>query len=146
MADGTGDTRRIVVGYDGSEASEPALRWAFGQAQTIGAALEVVRAWYLPVTYGVPLVSSAEEIATAADESLNETVDKLAAEHPGVRVERTVVPGHAAAVLLERAKDADLLVVGSHGHGGFVGALLGSVSQHCIHHATCPVVVVRSER
>jgi nucleotide-binding universal stress UspA family protein len=146
MADGTGANRRIVVGYDGSEASERALRWAFGQAQATGSVVEVVRAWYLPVTYGVPLVSSGEEIAAAVEQSLTAAVDKLSAEHPGVRVERQVVPGHAAAVLLERAKDADLLVVGSHGHGGFVGALLGSVSQHCIHHATCPVVVVRAER
>ena len=65
--------------------------------------------------------------------------------YPDIVVHQLVQRGHPAAVLIEQAKGADLLVVGSHGRGGFIGALLGSVSQHSVHHATCPVVVVRSE-
>lgn len=144
MADGDA-TPRIVVGVDGSEAAERALRWALAQARVTGAVVEAVQAWHLPVGYGVPMVVPADEdVAAATEQSLAETVDRVIAAYPGVRVDQQVLPGHAAMVLLEQARDAELLVVGSHGHGGFVGALLGSVSQHCIQHATCPVVVVRA--
>ena len=78
------------------------------------------------------------------DLTLNVTVADERATHPRVEVRQQVLRGHPATVLLEQAKDADLLVVGSHGHGGFVGALLGSMSQRCTHYASCPVVVVRS--
>lgn len=147
MTDEVGARRRIVVGVDGSEASERALQWALAQARATDSVVEAVQAWNLPVSYGVPLMMpSGDDIAAAAEQSLAESVATAKAGYPDVPVEQEVVPGHAATVLLERAKDADLLVVGSHGHGGFVGALLGSVSQHCIQHATCPVVVVRAER
>src|SRR5258708_1573748 len=63
-----------------------------------------------------------------------------------VSVNPVVRHGHAAQELLDAADEADLLVVGSRGHGGFAGALLGSVSQHCIHHAPCPVVIIRGQR
>lgn len=71
--------------------------------------------------------------------ALNEVED----EAEGVEIEQRVVQGSAGGALVEAARDADLLVVGSRGHGGFVGLLLGSVSQQCVHHAPCPAVVVR---
>lgn len=135
---------RIVVGVDGSATSEPALRWALEQARLTGATVAAVHAWDMPISYGVPvMLNSGEDLAAAAERLLEETVAKAAAGYPQVPVERQVVRGHPATVLLDAAEDAELLVVGSHGHGGFVSALLGSVSQHCIHHASCPVVVVR---
>ncbi|MFC7483306.1 universal stress protein [Luedemannella flava] len=87
-----------------------------------------------------------EDLADAAQQSLAGVVGEASAAYPDVVVRQRVLRGHPAAVLIDAASRADLLVVGSHGHGGFVGALLGSVSQHCAHHATCPVVVVRAER
>lgn len=74
---------------------------------------------------------------------LEEAIAGAGALPPGVKIQPTVRQGNAAQVLLEDAKGAELLVVGSRGHGGFTEALLGSVGQHCVHHATCPVVVIR---
>ena len=74
---------------------------------------------------------------------LETTVAETLGEDPGLEIELVVAEGHAAPVLVEAAKGADLLVVGSRGHGGFAGMLLGSVSEHCVHHASCPVIVVR---
>ena len=88
-------------------------------------------------------IVDADELASASEQALAETVTEVAGADPPVRVESYVLTGHPAYELAQYAKDADLLVVGSRGHGGFVGALLGSVSDHCVHHATCPVVVIR---
>jgi len=77
--------------------------------------------------------------------SLSEAVAEVSPP-PGVTVHQVVVEGNPAQVLLDAAKDADLPVVGSRGHGGFADALIGSVSVRCLHHATCPVVVIRSPK
>jgi nucleotide-binding universal stress UspA family protein len=87
-----------------------------------------------------------DELAKAAEEELDRVLDEALVGHEGVRVEKAVVEGPAAPLLLDLAKDADLLVVGSRGHGGFVGLLLGSVSQHVVHHSPCTVVVVPPPR
>jgi nucleotide-binding universal stress UspA family protein len=135
------------VGVDGSPPSVRALQWAFEQAEVTGAVVDAVVAWDIPRTYGFgPTVLEGEDLAGAARESLATAVQRVSAGHPGVVVQQSVLRGHPAAVLIGEAKDADLLVVGSRGYGGFVGALLGSVSQHCVHHATGPVVVVHSDR
>ena len=136
---------RIVAGVDGSAASVRALRWALRQAEATGAVVEAVTAWNIPTSYGFgPTVLEGEDLAAVARQTLAAAVDDASAAYPDI-VHQLVRRGHPAAVLIEQAKGADLLVVGSHGHGGFIGALLGSVSQHSVHHATCPVVVVRSE-
>ncbi|MFD2082901.1 Nucleotide-binding universal stress protein, UspA family [Actinopolymorpha cephalotaxi] len=136
---------RIVVGVDGSEVSVDALRWALRQAQISGGVAEAVCVWDLPTAYTVgPTVFTGEDFADAAERSLAAAVEQVAAVYPDVLLESQVQRGHAAEVLLDRAKNADLLVVGSRGHGGFVGTLLGSVSLQCVQHAPCPVVVVRS--
>jgi nucleotide-binding universal stress UspA family protein len=104
-----------------------------------------VTAWQYPVAYGYPVpispLSSAEEIAKRV---LRTATDEIEQE-PGEPVPITgkIVEGNAAKVLLEESQDAGLLVIGSRGHGGFAEALLGSTGQHCVHHATCPVVVIR---
>jgi nucleotide-binding universal stress UspA family protein len=133
---------RIVVGVDASEPSKEALRWATAQAELTGSELEVVMSWDTPTTaYWAPLPESwnLEEATSAA---LDETVRETLGDSPRIEVTTTVVKGRAAPVLLERAHDAELLVVGSRGHGGFTGLLIGSVSGYCVAHARCPVVVV----
>jgi nucleotide-binding universal stress UspA family protein len=140
-----GRTARIVVGVDGSDGAAAALRWAVEEAELRQAALDAVTAWHIPYAAGSPaigLVIDPEEERAYAAEQLEEVIGTLGAR-PRVQVNRVVVEGGAARALIEAASGADLLVVGSRGRGGFKGLLLGSVSQQCIHHAPCPVVVVR---
>ncbi|MCD0442014.1 universal stress protein [Glycomyces sp. A-F 0318] len=136
--------QRIVVGVDGSPAAAKALAWALGQAEATGADVEAVQAWEVPVMYGTGMMvlPSGEDFEKAAKQSLDAAVGEAVRDRPGVRVETHAVAGHPAKTLLDMAEDADLLVVGSRGHGGFVGTLVGSVSQYCVAHAKCPVVVV----
>jgi nucleotide-binding universal stress UspA family protein len=136
---------RIVVGVDGSPYSEEALRWAIGQARMTGQPVDAVISWSIPVDYSIgaagPLMTfDWEDVAASA---LKETVAKVAGPPDADRISQRVVMGHPARVLLDAAEDAALLVVGSRGRGGFTGMLLGSVSQHVIARAACPVVVVR---
>lgn len=139
--------QRIVVGIDGSESSTPVLEWAARQAELTGAELDVIVAWEWPTNYGwvAPMPDSFDPAADAKVMVRNALVE-VASTHPGVKATAHVVEGHPAPVLLGRAEDAELLVVGSRGHGEFSGMLLGSVSTHCVAHARCPVVVVRPTR
>jgi nucleotide-binding universal stress UspA family protein len=143
---------RIVVGVDGSEGSKLALAWALDEAKLRRAALVAVHAWMQPYpsaagvagTFVVPVDPSTVEAARNAAEGLLESLVSEA-NTDGVEVERLLVEGPAAEALVETAKRAELLVVGSRGHGGFTGLLLGSVSQQCAHHAPCPVVIIRPQ-
>jgi nucleotide-binding universal stress UspA family protein len=148
MNQGHEQDRRIVVGVDSSHGSKVALRWALNQARLTGASVEVVTAWQHPAmygySYGAMAVPSADDgMAAMAEKALAETVaDVVGTQDKPVDVRTTVDEGPAAHVLLTAAAGAELLVVGSRGHGGFAGMLLGSVSQHCAHHAPCPVIVI----
>ncbi|HEY5251626.1 MAG TPA: universal stress protein [Acidimicrobiales bacterium] len=147
MADEGGNQPRIVVGVDGSESSRQAMRWAAHQAELTGARLEVVITWELPTSFGwVPPYPSdfnpAEDAQTAADEEVSTALGA----HPDVKVQTTVIEGHPAPTLVEASKGAALLVLGSRGHGEFAGMLIGSVSQHCVSTAHCPVLVWRGDR
>jgi nucleotide-binding universal stress UspA family protein len=139
---------RIVVGIDGSDHSKKALRWALDEARLRSASLEVVSAWMLPVYasgYGFAPGDLVDPkiIGDGATEQLELAVAEVVGDSTDVAVERKTVEGMAAQVLVEEAAGADLLVVGSRGHGGFAGLLLGSVSQQCAQHASCPVVIIR---
>jgi len=138
--------RRIVVGVDGSAPAKAALAWAVRQAQLTSAAVEAIIAWEYPATYGYTM-PAAPEINYNFEEIAAQVVANAIAEACGqgepVKITSRVVEGNAAQALLDASAGAELLVVGSRGHGGFVEALLGSVGQHCVHHATCPVVVIR---
>jgi nucleotide-binding universal stress UspA family protein len=137
---------RIVVGVDGSPTSARALSWALRQAESTGSVLEAVHVQDLTASVGMVMsVSRTEDAAAAIERMLSRAVEDAAGGEPTVAVEYVVESGHPAAVLLHHAKQADLLVLGSRGHGGFIGTLLGSVSQHCIRHASCPVVVIRKQ-
>lgn len=136
---------RIVVGVDGSESSKSALAWAIRQAMLTGSVVEAIIAWEYPGAYGYafPAVDDAdfEKIATQA---LAEAIADVARADEPVTITTAVVRDNPARALLNASTGASLLVVGSRGHGGFVEALLGSVGQHCVQHASCPVVVVRA--
>jgi nucleotide-binding universal stress UspA family protein len=144
---------KIVVGVDGSEGAAEALRWAVGEARLRGASLRVVHAWSVPLvlsipsadTFGVPEpAGSMEEVRMALHKEagivLQAALEGIDADD--IEVEGDVVKGKVVRVLVEAANDADILVVGSRGLGGFTGLLLGSVSQQCAHHAPCPLVIV----
>jgi nucleotide-binding universal stress UspA family protein len=140
------DSQRIVVGVDGSPESVAALTWAAQYAKATGGTVQAVLAWHYPAVAGPggggivpPEVSKETERHMRA--SLAEAVAKV---YPDPTAAETCVRyGHPAQVLVGLSKEADLLVVGSRGHGGFTGMLLGSVSIHCVSHAQCPVTVVR---
>jgi nucleotide-binding universal stress UspA family protein len=141
---------RIVVGVDGSGGSIAALRWAAHEASLRGVAVHVVMAWQRPMQYGSanvfglgmdPSIDIEKSLEGAASEETTRLVEETRKERD-VPITWETVEGHPAMALLAIAKDADILVVGSRGHGGFVSALLGSVSQHVVAHAQCPVVVI----
>jgi nucleotide-binding universal stress UspA family protein len=134
---------RIVVGIDGSETAAAALAFAMSEARLHDAELEVIISWTEPYV-GPTMVAVADPtvFADAAARTLGRALDAVDAAAWPVKVSGRVVRGSAAAALVDAAKGADLLVVGSRGRGGFVGLLLGSVSQQVVHHAPCPVVVV----
>ena len=139
--------RFIVVGVDGSDPSLKALRWAAQQARLTGATLRVLTTWEVATGTGwVPTFPVDYDPQAVARQALDEAVTETLGADPDVAVERIVKEGHAAPILLAAAKDADLLVVGSHGHGAFTGMLIGSVSEHLVRHAPCAIVVVHCDK
>lgn len=134
---------RVVVGIDGSPDSRHALSWAVDQAERIGAEVEAITAWEVPLTILVLPTANEADYADRASRVLAQTLDEVLGEHPPVAVHARAVEGRAARVLTTQARDADLLVVGSHGRGELPGMHLGSVASYCVHHAPCPVVVLR---
>lgn len=138
----------VVVGIDGSAGATAALRWAAAEARLRGGRLLIVHAWtpvYTDVLLGGGFSRSrvdGSHAHQAAKELLAQATAGLDAD--GVEIERRAVEGGAPEVLVAAADEGDLLVVGSRGHGGFAGLLLGSVSQQCAHHARCPVVIVHA--
>jgi nucleotide-binding universal stress UspA family protein len=136
---------QIVVGVDGSRGARAALRFAVAEAELRQACVRAVMAWHLPYyggMAGMPLPIEPTGIEEAYRADLDSLVEEVDASSLPTPVERVLVQGTPAAVLLDHTSDAALLVVGSRGRGGFVGLLLGSVSQQVAAHAPCPVVIV----
>ncbi|MBC2639548.1 MULTISPECIES: universal stress protein [unclassified Rhodococcus (in: high G+C Gram-positive bacteria)] len=143
------DSRPIVVGVDGSQVSETAVDEAFALASSFGVGLTAVHAWSGEKQHGLAHASkyvdwSAYEEAVKA--VVSESLAGVRDEYPDVPVEELSTQGVPADVLLRHAATAQLLVVGSHGRGKVMGALLGSVSQNLVHHAPCPVLVCRTRQ
>jgi nucleotide-binding universal stress UspA family protein len=137
---------RIVVGIDASEHAERALKWALDEARLRGADLELVHAVHQPDIAAMPAVlpmPTHEQLVDAGNQLVDEALAKVDTE--GVSVTRDVRSGGAAGVLCARAQDAELVVVGARGLGGFRGLLLGSVTQQVVAHSPRPVVVVVPE-
>lgn len=145
----SGPSRRVVVGADGSEASAQAVRFALAAAGD-GGQVTVIHSWWLEVVDGVVVTTPESEqwrVAVHRHESaLQASLGDTAADYPAVEVRTSVVRGNASEVLLGAAAEADLLVVGSRGRGGFTGLLLGSVSQRVMSLAQCPVAVIHPDR
>jgi nucleotide-binding universal stress UspA family protein len=140
----------IVVGVDQSEGAKEALRFALEEARLRHATLRVVHVWQYGTVGAAGLESfypavgaDLSEVREAAEQLLEQTLREALPDTDSVEVEQRVVEGRPAGVLVNESRDADLLVVGSRGHGGFTELLLGSVSQQVSHHAACPVVIVR---
>jgi nucleotide-binding universal stress UspA family protein len=134
----------VVVGVDGSSGSLAALRWAARQARATGADVRAVTAWQHPRSYGYEVaVTDDWRPDIEADRIANTAIESAAQQLAGVSVETKAVEGHPAVILTGQSEDAELLVVGSRGHGLLTGVLLGSVSEYCASHSACPVVIVR---
>ena len=135
---------RIVVGVDGSPESRRALEWAATEARLRHGTVHVVTAWQHPavvVGYNDDLDRDPDTYRSRAQRLQDDALRAVRVEEVGITGE--VAQGHPAAVLLEASHEADLLVVGAHGYGGFTGLLLGSISNQVIHHARCPALVVK---
>ncbi|MFJ9700623.1 universal stress protein [Streptomyces fradiae] len=140
----------VVVGVDGSPAGEDAVDFAFAEADLRGAPLVALHAWTtwnapLPAPQGaaVPYANPRGALAAEEERLLSEALAGRRERHPEVAVEHRLVHGATREALIEASRTARLLVVGARGRGGFTGLLLGSVSQALLHHAECPVAVVR---
>lgn len=145
----------IIVGVDDSEEARSALRWALDEGRIHRAPVVAIHAWRPPVIPPVvdvapilpppaaDLTALIEGAREAAEELVERVVREVAGDDPGVEVRALAVEDTPAAALLDAAKGAELLVVGSRGHGGFKGLLLGSVSHQVAQHAPCPVVIHR---
>lgn len=134
---------RIVVGVDGSDSSQRALDWALDEARLRTGQVHIVTAWHYPAIGDAAGRAEDHEAFGNTARTIHDAAVKKASE-AGVPVTGDVVEGHPADVLVKTSAGADLLVVGSRGHGGFAGMLLGSVSSHAVQHASCPVLVVRA--
>ncbi|MEI4272172.1 universal stress protein [Klenkia sp. LSe6-5] len=134
---------KIVVAVDGSAPSREALRWGVRQAHLVGGVVQAVTAWTYPDLYGWGAVGAPDWAANAREQQ-DAAVSAALDPADATAVVRQVLEGLTARVLLDAAAGADLLVVGSRGHGAFAGMVLGSVSLHLVTHAPCPVVVVRA--
>jgi nucleotide-binding universal stress UspA family protein len=139
----------VVVGVDSSEGSLAALRWAARYGAATGTPVRAVLVWHYPTTASAPPPGHApaevqQEVEGEEADTLREAIAKAAPDATDAQIHGVVRYGHPAEALIDESSRADLLVVGRRGHGGFLGMHIGSVSQHCVNGAHCPVVVVRS--
>ena len=138
----------VVVGIDGSAGSQEALRFAATEARLRKAKLKLVSAWTLtyvaaPIGMMAPIDDALlPELQKNARAVIDHAVAEVFGDATDIEIEKTIAEGSPAQVLVDAAQGADLLVVGTRGHGGFAGLLLGSVSQQIAHHAPCPIVIV----
>ncbi|MDR1999560.1 MAG: universal stress protein [Frankiaceae bacterium] len=136
------DANRVVVGVDGSEPSKLALRWAAELAPTLGARVEAVAAWHSPSTLGYSYIPDGWRPDLDAEKLLTATVAEVFGDQRPEGLRMLTIEGNPAEVLICESATAKLIVVGSRGHGGFVGLMIGSVSASTAEHAKCPVLVV----
>jgi nucleotide-binding universal stress UspA family protein len=143
----------IVVGIDHSEGAKAALEFAVEEAKLRHATLRAVHAWQF--SFETPGIEQGfypaarpdlSEMHRAAEGALEAAIAEAITDSDGIAVERRVIEGTPGAVLVAESQGADMLVVGSRGHGGFAGLLLGSVGAQCAHHAACPVVIIPHRR
>ncbi len=141
----TGESR-IVVGVDGSAHSEHALRWSAELAAMLSARLEVVLAWEYPASFGWAAIAPDWDPGQDMEKVAADTILAVFGDQPPAGLRVHVREGGAAKVLLDACQGALMLVVGSRGHGGFAGLLLGSVSANVAEHASCPVLIIHGDQ
>ncbi|MFF8196174.1 universal stress protein [Streptomyces bobili] len=144
----------VLVAVDGSPRGQPAIAFAFSEAALRGTDLIALHAWSTWTDHGehalgrpaevVDLVGDVDRLQQEEERELAEALSGQREQYPGVTLRPRLVRGRTRPALIEASVDAQLMVVGARGHGGFTGLLLGSVSQAALHHAHCPVTVVRS--
>ncbi|RSD11666.1 universal stress protein [Amycolatopsis eburnea] len=134
----------IVVGVDHSAISAAALRWAVSEAAVSGRQVVALRAWTFEPIYdlGAAVAGTPQTVADRERQQLEEVVGEVRAEHPDVAVRAELVEHSPAVALEEASKTASMLVLGSHGHNRLLKLLVGSVAEHCLREASCPVVVI----
>ncbi len=137
---------RVVVGVDGSPSSVEALQWAARYAEATHLHIEAVTSWQYPTNFGMTPGPVDWNPSSDAAHMLDNTLKTAFGDAIPAGLRTTVTQGHPAQVLIGASENAQALVVGSRGHGGFVGLLLGSVSVACAEHAYCPVVIAHSAR
>ncbi len=140
---GASGLQKIVVGIDSSMSSIDALRWAVQQAQLTGSVVQAVMAWQYPPSGVVAAVPADLDFNAESRQALDAAIEGVISCASPIEVTRVVEEGEPGPALVQASKGAALLVVGSRGHGAVVGMLIGSVSQYCVTHAHCPVVVLR---
>lgn len=141
----TDAAHRVVVGVDGSSASFAALQWAVDYASGRHMRVHAIIAWDWPTTYAWGSFPSDFNPGLSAEQMLDQLVERTRSRHPNVTIDGEVLQGDPTTILESASHDADLLVVAQRGHGELVGMLLGSVSEHCVTHAHCPVLVFRDD-
>ncbi|MCB5292660.1 universal stress protein [Arthrobacter sp. SO3] len=133
---------RIVVGVDGSESAQAAMDWAVDEARLRNGRVVALSAWHYPyVSDALGQVWEYQGFEDDARAVLDQELERVG--NRGAEVTGSLIEGNPASALVDASQQADLVVVGSHGRGGFTGMLLGSVSMQTVHHAHCPVLVVR---
>ncbi len=137
----------VAVGTDGSEAATRAVSYAASEAMTRGSKLLIVHSWFIPnFGYGSAYVAPINEIEIAAQEVVDKAVEGTKTAFPGLEIEGRLLEGTPGVRLIEEAdKEADIVVIGTRGHGSFTSLLLGSVSAYVLHHSKIPVLLIRPE-
>lgn len=133
----------VVAGVDGSQESVHALRWAADHVRQVGGLVHAITVWHQPVQFGYRLPSTDAELESQARKTLDAAVAAVQSDHPGVDIRPRLLRGNTVDEFVSLSKQADLMVVGEKGHGAFTGMLVGSIALKLVHHAVCPVVVVR---
>lgn len=136
-------SQTVIVGIDGSEESERALRWAVEYVQQVGGLVHAITVWHQPVQFGYRLPNPDVELEQRAKKLLDEVTASVKADYPDVDVKPRLIRGHVVDELVGLSPQADLMVMGNKGHGAFTGMMVGSVTLKLVHHARCPVLVAR---
>lgn len=133
----------VVAGVDGSDESERAVRWAAEYVQRSGGIVHAIMVWHQPVQFGYRLPTPDQELEERARKLLDKVTNSVRADFPEVDIRDRLLRGHVVDELVGLSPQADLMVVGNKGHGAFTGMMVGSVALKLVHHARCPVLVVR---
>ncbi|TDD86883.1 universal stress protein [Saccharopolyspora karakumensis] len=133
----------VVVGVDGSQESVRALRWAADHVRQVGGILHAITVWHQPVQFGYRLPSTDAELEKQGRQALDSALAQVKPDFPNLDIKAKLIRGQVTDEFVKLSRQADLLVVGNKGHGAFTGMLVGSVAMKIVHHAACPVTVVR---